>query len=623
MSLTWAKISDDKDDRDAPDATYGETPQTIYFRRPLGCSPSGNYAFGHDFGGNLDRPYYVVNTSASPPALEWGHMLGLTDGFGGFDPMSVYNVDDEGSLWAGTGFADGDIYELPVDDSGPVVRYTWTQLNDDNPNGANLTIARIFTFTLSDDTIKILTMPEGTAGTDNPWMFLATKGTPGLTNISTHDSPGMAEWFPNVAFLDDNDDIWVIGTPAPHTPFSTTANFYRITDVGGSPYDDYIEVTMPIAGWFPTGYFADGKFIGTWSDTTDVMSNWYFSVDLTTGTLATRDVTANPVKGAYDSAATSFEWGPLQCVPPNPAHFFIPAYDGTTNRIVREILPDLTDGVEYSLDDWLADDGQVDDASGNLDTRTTTIYPIYLDTPRAFCSARKYWADPDPIGNWDIDHSDFYEYYFGADDSPPPEDGEAETTTIRCWPFSLDDHDIAVFRLGTLETLVVDLKTRQWAEWRSPGRTNWRAHIGCNWVGMTETLADGGTDVVAGDDETGVLWRLDPAYGRDDNTDTGSQAFSRKVTGRIPLDGRETLSCGALTLAMALGAPAQTGATISLLTSDDGGQSWLNHGAKIIAAADFKAVVEWRGLGLARAAGRLFSIEDDGATVRIGRADLR
>lgn len=618
MSLVWAKISNDQSDLATVDPTYGIVPHTTYWRRPLGCSPSGNYAFGHDLGGGLSIPYYVVDTNANPPVLKWGKMVGLFDAvFGDYEPVSIFNIDDGGSCWAGSGGADGNVYELAVDGSAPVLRYTWTQIND---SANNLAVARIFTFTLSGGAIKLLIMPEGTSGTDNPWMFLATKGTPGLTNISTASSPRpIGSWFPYQAFLDDNDDIWVIGSTAAHTPYSDEIIFWRITDVGGSPYDDYLTATMPTAGTFPEGYFAGGKFIGAWGDNAELSCSLYFSIDLATGALVTRDISATPIQRAYGSSANSFDWAPLQNVPPNPDHYFVVAYDGT-HRTVRELLPDLTDGLEYSLDDWNADDGYVDDGLSLQSVRTTPICPIYLDGPKAFCSARRYYIDP---GAWDEEHSDFYEYYFGGDESPPPDVGQDDTTTIRCWGFSLDDHDFGVFRLGPSETLVVDLKTKQWAEWQSPARDNFRAHVGTNWVGMTGTLADGGTDIVAGDDTTGTLWRLDPAYGRDDNTDTGSQAFTRKVTGQVALDGREVLNCGALTISIALGAPSQAGASISLKTSDDLGQSWVSHGAKILTASDYDAVIEWRGLGLARAPARLFSLEDDGATVRIGRADLR
>lgn len=206
--------------------------------------------------------------------------------------------------------------------------------------------------------------------------------------------------------------------------------------------------------------------------------------------------------------------------------------------------------------------------------------------------------------------------------APEPDAGDDDTLTIRCWPFSLDDHDFGVFRLGASETLVFDLKTRQWAEWRSPDRTNFRAHIGTNWVGMTETLGDFATDVVAGDDVTGVLWILDPTYGEDDRTDTSSDPFPRMVIGAVPLDGRDTAPCGAVQLTASLGAPALTGATVTLRTSDDFGHSYVSHGSQTITAGAFDQILEWRALGLMRAPGRIFELSDTGIK-RIGRLSLR
>lgn len=209
-----------------------------------------------------------------------------------------------------------------------------------------------------------------------------------------------------------------------------------------------------------------------------------------------------------------------------------------------------------------------------------------------------------------------------GEDISPPVEGNDETTTIRCWPFSLDDHDFGVFRLGPSATLVFDLKSRQWAEWRSPNRTNWRAHIGCNWVGMTETLGSYATDVVCGDDVTGVLYILDPTYGEDDRTDTGSDPFTRMTVGGVQLSGRDTVPCGAVQLTASLGNPALTGGTVTLRTSDDFGHSYVSHGSITISAGSFDQVLEYRSLGLMRAPGRLFEITDD-CLERISLADFR
>jgi hypothetical protein len=211
------------------------------------------------------------------------------------------------------------------------------------------------------------------------------------------------------------------------------------------------------------------------------------------------------------------------------------------------------------------------------------------------------------------------------------EDGEGDgglqddDVRLRVWTYSLDGHDYFVLRVGTSETLVYDLTTDTWASWASPSRDNWRAHVGVNWVGMSATTMDRGygSDVVAGDDVSGVLWVLDPTYGRDDRITTGSDAFNRIVTGGVQLTGRDVAPCGAVTVDLSVGAPSQTGATIMLETSDDFGHVWANHGAITVAAADYSPTVEWRILGTIKAPGRVFRLTDNGATVRIAGLDLR
>jgi len=200
-----------------------------------------------------------------------------------------------------------------------------------------------------------------------------------------------------------------------------------------------------------------------------------------------------------------------------------------------------------------------------------------------------------------------------------------DSLRLRVWTYSLDGHDFYVLRVGATETLVYDLTTGQWSSWFSPERTNWRAHVGCNWVGMGAItfVNNFGTDVVAGDDVTGVLWILDPTTGRDDRTTTGADPFNRVVTGGVNISGRETVPCGAVTLDLAVGNPTQTGAVITLEISDDLANSWVGCGSVTVPTGTYNTVVEWRGLGLIKAPGRLFRFTDDGASVRIGGANLR
>jgi hypothetical protein len=228
----------------------------------------------------------------------------------------------------------------------------------------------------------------------------------------------------------------------------------------------------------------------------------------------------------------------------------------------------------------------------------------------------------------------FTPVYDEGDNSPIDGAGDGvvatDDITLRVWGYSLDGHDFYVLRIGDSGTFVYDLTTRQWAEWRTPGRTNWRAHIGQNWVGCIG-FNSGDTDVIAGDDGAngtgeGTLWQLSTIEGRDDRVDINMREddkITKVVTGGIPCTGRQTIPCNAVAVTLALGAPTQDGAFIKLETSDDLGQTWTDHGAQVIVSGDFTAVVEWRGLGMIRAPGRIFRFTDDGASVRIAKADMR
>lgn len=211
-------------------------------------------------------------------------------------------------------------------------------------------------------------------------------------------------------------------------------------------------------------------------------------------------------------------------------------------------------------------------------------------------------------------------------DAPAPTPTPADdSTNLRVWGYSLDDHDMYVLRVGTFETFIYDLKTGQWAHWASPDRNNWRAHVGCNWLGMSAaTFANGfGSDVVAGDDTTGVLWILDPTAGQDDDPTTGDPTpFTRVVIGGIPASGRDTIPCGAVELTASLGNPALTGATVTLRTSDDAGHSYVSHGSQTMTAGTFNQVVEWRALGQIKAPGRIFELSDNGV-MRLSGLDMR
>jgi hypothetical protein len=203
--------------------------------------------------------------------------------------------------------------------------------------------------------------------------------------------------------------------------------------------------------------------------------------------------------------------------------------------------------------------------------------------------------------------------------------GRTDNRKARAWTFSLDGHHFYVLRAGEDATLIYDLTTNQWSEWVSGSRpTTWRAQSGTNWIGMLNTYVFANSNVVAGDDTFGVLWVLDPDQGYDESPEDGSEVqFSRTATTFIPKGMRETERLGAVYLTASVGNPQVTGATITLRTSDDAGNTWQDHGTITATEGEYSQEFVWRSLGLIKQPGKLFEFVDNGASVRLDKLDIR
>ena len=206
--------------------------------------------------------------------------------------------------------------------------------------------------------------------------------------------------------------------------------------------------------------------------------------------------------------------------------------------------------------------------------------------------------------------------------------GETGSRRVRAFSFSLDGHDFYVLHLGRFDTLVFDLSTGQWFDWRSTDRNLWRAVHGINWIGIgagSLDIADHNANVVAGDDEFGLLWFLDPEQGFDDDPIDGSEvAFERIVTGGVPIRRRDTVRCNEVYLSavkgefdISLEAPF-----VRLQTSDDADRSYQNQGSVSVVSGDFEQEFAWRSLGLIGAPGRTFEITDN-CLARIDNLEMR
>jgi hypothetical protein len=199
--------------------------------------------------------------------------------------------------------------------------------------------------------------------------------------------------------------------------------------------------------------------------------------------------------------------------------------------------------------------------------------------------------------------------------------GRVANPRVRAWSYSMDGHDFYVLQLGERGTLVYDITTGQWAEWKSQERATWRACSGTNWTGIGAGALAGGSpgsaqdaNVIAGDDTFGLLWFLAPEQGYDENPhDRSELPFERIATGGLPMRMRQTARCNEVYILASKGQAslAATAQTISLRTSDDAERSWTDQGTITVSPQDWGQEFAFRSLGLIQSPGRVFRVEDN------------
>lgn len=204
--------------------------------------------------------------------------------------------------------------------------------------------------------------------------------------------------------------------------------------------------------------------------------------------------------------------------------------------------------------------------------------------------------------------------------------GRVQNFNMRAWTFSMDGHDFYVLQCGESGTLVYDVTTQQWMTWESTPRDvkNWRVQTGTNWNSHSNFIND--SDIIGGDDTTGMLWYLDADQAGDgdgfDVTGNVVLGFQRILTGGIPARGRSTIQCNYVFLTGSLGEPLPADPEIDLSTSDDNGKTYQDQGTIDISAGNFTEDVTWFSLGSFGAPGRIFRITDMGALERIDSLDM-
>lgn len=204
--------------------------------------------------------------------------------------------------------------------------------------------------------------------------------------------------------------------------------------------------------------------------------------------------------------------------------------------------------------------------------------------------------------------------------------GRIANPRLRAWTFSLDGHDFYVLRLGDQLTLVYDIYSEQWVDWADTEKLFWRANCGVNWLGAQGLAVDYGSSIVVGDDTYGLLWLLNPEQPYDQHPDYLAPQqeiyFDRITMGQVPIRGREVVPCFAAWLTTDMGDPAYTGAGVTLYTSDDGGETFDDHGLATVTLGEYSPELSWYSLGQIGAPGRLFKIVDDGAVARIDGMEM-
>lgn len=108
---------------------------------------------------------------------------------------------------------------------------------------------------------------------------------------------------------------------------------------------------------------------------------------------------------------------------------------------------------------------------------------------------------------------------------------KSDVEDVQAWSFAVDGHTLYCLTLSD-GTYAFDALTQQWVEFKSYGFSRWVVNTGD--VGDTFT--------VAGDGQTGVLYRLDPEV----STDNGFP-MERIVTGGVPVRGAP-VRCDSFTL---------------------------------------------------------------------------
>jgi hypothetical protein len=186
----------------------------------------------------------------------------------------------------------------------------------------------------------------------------------------------------------------------------------------------------------------------------------------------------------------------------------------------------------------------------------------------------------------------------------------AAATDLRAWSYVQDGHGFYVLCTGA-ETLIYDVTTQQWTEFKSYGREEFRCHLG---VQFDATAI--GADAV-----TGQLWTLDRSASQDDGG-----PMVREFTGAFDVSDA-LVRCERVLLDCTVGSAALDDDPVASLRVSDDWKTWSDWRAAALGRqGEFAQPVAWTRLGIVRRPGRLFHWRTDAnckVTVRKARMNER
>lgn len=167
---------------------------------------------------------------------------------------------------------------------------------------------------------------------------------------------------------------------------------------------------------------------------------------------------------------------------------------------------------------------------------------------------------------------------------PGIEERIGQSTSYELWSFFFEGHEFLVVRLSQGSWLY-DAQTRQWCEFASQGRDNWRPRC---------ATQDG---LLFGDDGDGTIWRFGDGF-----VDAGGM-LERRFRAGAPIMGGG-VSADNIRLLVNVGETTNlTGdyadPVVEMRTSRDGGRTWGNwRSAPLGAQGNYRTRCEWRRGGM-------------------------